>query len=85
MRRMKSDILGRIDAWNKASAVPERTSSFLRDANAPTAGETDKENPEFGPDARNSASKAIPVVNQDGKTAPRHAGVEEIKANADES
>ena len=41
------DFLNRLDAWQKAGQNPERTSSFLRDDTAPTAGEIDKDNSVF--------------------------------------
>lgn len=53
---MCPDFLDRIDAWNKATRTPERTSSFLRDDTAPTADEVDKVNPAFGPNAKVAAT-----------------------------
>ena len=53
---MSPDFLDRIDAWNKATRTPERTSSFLRDDSAPTADEVDKVNPAFGQNAKVAAN-----------------------------
>lgn len=72
---MSPDFLDRIDAWQKAGRTPERTSSFLRDATAPTADEVDEVNPAFSQDAKvatNTSNTINPVTEGPQKTPTDH-------------
>lgn len=85
---MCPDFLDRIDAWQKATHSPERTSSFLRDATAPTADEVDKVNPAFGTDtkiATNTSNTINPVTEGPQKTPVDHTIVKtEVDKGDDE-